>query len=98
MTNGKGWGIIKIGRRQFKREIVQTHRELVKRYKTNPSSQNAFALGKNMVFFGKKDKSKQMGIEILTKLAERPLSKTLNNYMGNKIDYQEENKPYIDLE
>ena len=84
--------------KQFKREIVQTHKELVKRYKSNPSPQNAFALGKNMVFFGKKDKSKQMGIEILTKLAERPLSKTLNNYMGNRVDYQEENKPYIDLE
>ncbi len=85
--------------RQFKREVAQTHKELAKRYQSNPTSQNAYALGKNLVFFSKKEKNKQAGLEILTKLAERPLSKTLTNYINHgNVNYGEEDKSYLDLE
>ncbi len=86
-------------RREFKREVVQTQKELARLYKSNPTSQTEFALGKNMVFFGKKDKNKQIGIEILTKLAERPLSKTLSEYIATgKVGQKAEGDLYLDLE
>ena len=85
--------------RKFNNAIKQTQKELARRFKTNPDPQTAYALGKSLVFFGKKEKSKQMGIEILTKLAERPLSKTLTSYINHGIvNYGEENKSYLDLE
>ena len=59
---------------------VQIREELEKGYERLGEPQYAFALGKNLLFFGETEEEQKGGKYLLSELTHREYSKKLNNY------------------